>query len=99
MMDKSGRWAPPVQAHLQRVNDELGAHVVGHRPTHDPAAVGVLDGGQVDPALPGPQVGDVGHPEHVRGCRAKASLDEVIGDADAGHADRGATALARHQPR
>ena len=35
------------------------------------AAVGVLDGGQVEPALPGAQVGDVGDPEHVRRGRAE----------------------------
>src|SRR4051812_32500360 len=40
-------------------------NVLGHAPADDPAAVGVLDGGQVDPPLPGAQVRDVGHPQDV----------------------------------
>jgi hypothetical protein len=57
-----------------------------------------LDSGEVEPALPGAQVGDVGDPEHVRGDGAKAALDEVIGDLDAGHPDRGAPSLSCDQP-
>jgi len=98
-MHEAGPGAPAVQRHLQRVDDDLGAHVVGHRPPHDPAREGVLDGGEVEPPLPGPQVGEVGDPEHVGAVGAKAALDEVVRDADAGHADRGAAALAGDQPR
>ena len=53
---------------------------------------------EIEPAFPGPEVGDVGHPKHVGRRGAKASLDEIVGDADAGHPDRGATTLARDQP-
>jgi hypothetical protein len=60
------RQAGASEGRLQRVDDEFGAHVIGHGPAHDPAAVGVLDGSEVDPALPGPQVGDLSDPEHVR---------------------------------
>ena len=88
-----------MQRHLERVDDELGAHVIGHRPADDPARVGVLDGGEVDPALPGAQVGDVGHPQHVGLGRAEVALDEVVGDADAADADRRAAALGAHQAR
>lgn len=49
-----------VQRHRERVDDDLGGHVVGHRPADDPAALGVLDRRQVQPALPGPEIGDVG---------------------------------------
>jgi hypothetical protein len=48
------------ERHLERVGNELCAHVVGHRPADDAAAVEVLPGDQVEPALPGAQVGDVG---------------------------------------
>jgi hypothetical protein len=41
--------------------------VLGHRPADDPAAVCVLHSSEVEPALPGPQVGDVGDPQNVRG--------------------------------
>src|SRR5215210_99393 len=57
MMDEPGRGPAAVQRHLERVDDELVAHVAGHAPAGDPARVGVLEGGEVDPALPGPQVG------------------------------------------
>jgi hypothetical protein len=55
------------ERHLEGVGDELGAEVVGHRPADDPAAVEVLDGDEVEPSLPGAQVGDVGDPAAV-GC-------------------------------
>jgi hypothetical protein len=97
-MNETWLGAPAVQAHLERVDDELVAHVIGHRPAHDLAAIGVLDGGEIEPAFPGPQVGDIGEPEHVRLGRAKAPFDEVVSDANAGHTDRRAAALLRHKP-
>jgi hypothetical protein len=99
MMNESGARPTAVQRHLKGVDDQLTAHMIGHRPADDPAAVGVLDGGEVDPALPGAQIGDVGHPQQVRPVGAKAALDEVVGDADPGDADRCAAALARDQAR
>src|SRR5437879_6366307 len=59
----------------------------GFSPADDRARVGVLHGGQVQPALPAAQIGDVGEPQHVRRRGSELSLDEVIGDSDAGHAD------------
>ena len=50
MMNEPGRRPAAMKRHLERVDDELGAHVVGHRPADDPAAVGVLDGGEIQPA-------------------------------------------------
>jgi hypothetical protein len=97
MMDKPRRRAAARDGHLERVDDELGAHVIGHRPADDAAAVGILDGGEVQPALPCAQVCDVGDPEHVGRLRPEAPFDEVVGDADAGHPDRRPAALAGHQ--
>jgi hypothetical protein len=57
-----------------------------------------LDGGQEKPALPGPEVGHVGDPEHVLAIGAEVALDQVIGDPNTGHRDRRAAAFARHQP-
>ena len=62
MMDQAGARPAALHGHLERGDDELGAHVVGHAPADDAAAVGVLDGGEIEPALPGAQVGDVGNP-------------------------------------
>jgi hypothetical protein len=85
-----------MKCHLQRVDDELGAHVVGDRPADDPAAVCVLDGGEIEPALPGAHVGDVGDPQHVGPVGPEAPLDEVAGVGDA---DRGPAALDLRQAR
>jgi hypothetical protein len=48
--------------HVERVQDELGAQVVGHRPAHDPPRERVQDHRQIEPALVGALLGDVGHP-------------------------------------
>ena len=65
------------------------AHVVGHRPAHDPPAIGVLDGNEVQPTLPAAQIGDVREPQHVGPAGSELALDEVIGDPDARDANRG----------
>lgn len=59
LSDARARPRSDAQAHLEPIDDELGAHVVGHR--------GVLDGRQLEPTLPAAQVGDVGHPQHIGG--------------------------------
>src|SRR3954453_19031001 len=47
----------PTKRHFPRVGDQFGAHVIGHAPAHNPAAVDVLDGDEVQPAFPGSEVG------------------------------------------
>jgi hypothetical protein len=59
------------ERYLQRVDDECGADVIGHRPADDAAAIAVVHGGEIDPALPAAQIGDFGEPEHVRAGRAE----------------------------
>src|SRR3954451_13552258 len=87
------------ERHLQRIADELGAHVIGHAPAHDPAAVEVLDADEVEPALPGSEVGDVGDPDPVGRLGGEGAIDEVLADPNAGDADRGAPAPAPDQTR
>ena len=81
-MDQPGRWSPACERHLQRVDDQRGAHVGGHRPADDLTRERVLDGGEVQPALAGPQVGDVSDPQHVRAsggtARSTRSVAGVI---------------------
>jgi hypothetical protein len=77
MVDETGyRPAAAGNAHVQRVDDELGAHVVGHAAAHDPTRVGVLDGGEIQPALPRTQVRHVGDPQHVGLVRTEVAFDE-----------------------
>jgi hypothetical protein len=99
MMPEAATGPAAVQRHLERVDDELGAHMLGHRPADDPARKGVLNGGEVDPAFPAAQVGDVGDPQHVGRGATKAPFDQVVGDANAWEADRCPAALAGHQSR
>jgi hypothetical protein len=83
VVDHAGCGAAAGDGHLERVDDEFFAHVLGHAPADDRAAVGVLDGREIQPALPGPEVGDVRDPEDVGASRAKLALDEILGDPDA----------------
>lgn len=56
-----------------------------------------LDGDEVQPALPGAQVGDVGDPEPVGLGGQERSVDEVLADPDAGHPNRRLAALSSDQ--
>jgi hypothetical protein len=85
--------------HLQRVGYELGAHGLGHRPPDDPSGVGVLHGCEVEPPLPGPQIGDVRDPQLIRSVRPELPFNQIVGDPHTGHPDRGAPALDLHQAR
>ena len=65
-VDPWSEWATPAfgwpaapDGHLDGVDDELGADVIGDRPAHDPAGPGVEHDGEVDPALTGGVLGDV----------------------------------------
>jgi hypothetical protein len=71
----------------------------GHRPADDQPGVGVLDRGEVQPALAGPQVGDVSDPQHVRTRRVEVALDEVGGRGDPGDPDRRLPPLSRPDAR
>ena len=52
-------WAAPQAGHLQRIDDQIAAHLRLHRPAHHTAAEQVDDHGQKQPALVGWDVGDV----------------------------------------
>ena len=63
--------------HVQRVQHELCAHVVGHRPTDDAPAEDVEHDGEVQKAGPRWYVGDVGNPKLVRGVGNEPALDQI----------------------
>ncbi len=69
--------AAVVDRHVQGVHDQLRPQVVGHRPAHHFAGVGVEHEGQVESALPAPRVRDIRHPEAVGRRRGKVAFDEV----------------------
>jgi hypothetical protein len=84
---------PAVRAgHAQGVGDEIGAHVVGQGPADDPTGGQVDDGGQVGPAFPGGDVGDVTDVASVDlAAGPEVTLDEILGPLDVGIGDRRAS--------
>jgi hypothetical protein len=61
-----GPGTPVGERHLERVDDQAGAHVGGHRPADDLTRVGVLHRGELEPPFSAAQIGDVRDPQHVR---------------------------------
>jgi len=98
MVDQPAIGATSVERHLERVDDQLGAEMVGHRPADDPPREQVLDVREVHEPLPRRDVGDVRRPRLVRALGARITLEQVRSDPDSGQPDRRAPALARHQP-
>jgi hypothetical protein len=93
----------------QRIGDQLGAQVLGQGEPDHPARGDVDHGGQIQPAFPGRDVGDVATPAGVDrgGVDGKVAADQVCPGASRRIGDRGplpparsATAQARgpHQP-
>jgi hypothetical protein len=66
--------------HHQRVGHELGGHGVAHRPADHPPGEQVDDGRAIEPALGGPDVGEVGHPLLVRSIGRELAIEHVVGD-------------------
>jgi hypothetical protein len=75
----SGRPASP-DRHLQGDDDELGANVVCDRPSDHHPAPRVQDDGQIDLAAVRRVLGDVAHPELVRGLGVELPHHKVLGE-------------------
>src|ERR1700726_4248227 len=56
--------------------------MIRHRPADDLAAVEVHDRGQIEPALIGLDVGDVGEPDPVRRGGGEVALKQIRGDRE-----------------
>ncbi len=87
-MDEPPGGAPADGGHLERRHDELRFHPLGHRPADDRPRVAVDHRGQVEAALAGGDLADVGEPELVGAVGPKAAADQVRGGAHALQADR-----------
>ena len=88
-----GSAASAQAGHLEGVDDQFGAQVVGDGPADDAAGVGVQDDGAVDPALLGAVLGDVGDPQRVRAVGDEPAVDQVCRRSGVRVAD-GAPALS-----
>src|SRR5450759_2226535 len=65
--------------HGDRVTDQVGAHMIGHRPAHNRLGVTVDHRGQVEPPGPGPDVRNVPY-EPGPWCRSGEVSLHVVGD-------------------
>ena len=80
MEDDAGFGCSVGEGHGEGVVDQLGAHVIGQGPADDLAAGQVDDRGQVGPALPRGDVGDVADIAPVDLlARSEVALDEIAG--------------------
>src|SRR3954447_1620262 len=99
----------PLDGHDQGADAQRGPEVVGHGPADDLARGHVLDRGQIQKALVGRDVGDVGQPDLVRPVRGEVPRQQVRGDREIMAAVRGSGCTAAapagrephlaHQPR
>ena len=62
---------------MQRVNDEIGSHLVGERPPDNWLRGRVDDRREEPEPAVNPEVGDVGVVDNIRLARLEASFDEV----------------------
>src|ERR1017187_1663992 len=77
MEDHPGGRLPGGDGHVEGGGDQAGAHVPGDRPADHGPRVQVDDGGQVGPAVPGPDVGDVAAPAGVGVRGGEVAADQV----------------------
>jgi hypothetical protein len=100
--DRVGADQSGVDAHGQRVDDQAGAHVCRELPTDHHPGGQVDHGGQVEPALPGLEVGDVADQPLARrrAGRVEVPPDQIRRLHRVLAADRGAPIGARlHRPQ
>src|ERR1700739_3251982 len=77
MMDQADAWPLCRDRHLQGRQWQAGAQMIRHRPADNPAAVQIHDGGQIEPAPIGLDVGDIGEPDLVRSGGAEAAVEQI----------------------
>jgi len=80
VMEETLRRLPPLDRHLERIERELGAYVVRHRPADDPAAAEIKHSREVEETLVGLDVGDVGEPHLVDLLHRELAIENVRRD-------------------
>ena len=91
--------APGGDRHAERVEDQVGAHVVGHRVAQQPPRPEVEDRRQVQPAFPRRDVGDVLAPRRIGSTGPEAASDEIGNHVAVGARERGAARAATEPAR
>jgi hypothetical protein len=77
VVDQTRRRSTLTDRHVERVQDQLGAQVLSHGPAHNSQGEGVQDHREIQPALAGALLGDIGDPEPVGAGRLEVTLDEI----------------------
>src|SRR5918993_2749224 len=77
VVDQPTWWLPTLDGHEQCIAGKLGPEMVGHAPAHDLAGGHVLDRGQVEPALAGRNVADIGQPDGIGMIGSKVPPQQV----------------------
>jgi len=72
---------PRIQRLLQRIEHEVGLHRTAHPPADNAPREDIDDEGDVNKALPGRDVGEVGHPQLVRPLGLEVRLTRSNGHA------------------
>ena len=70
--------------HRDRVADQAGPHVIGHRPADDLTGAAVDHRRQIQPALPGTDVGDVADQLRAREVGGEVPADQILRSAGVG---------------
>jgi hypothetical protein len=78
MMDEAWQRSSARQRQLQRRGGKVSPQMIGDCPADDLVGEGIEDDRQVQPALPGADVRDVGHPDLVWRHRTELSLHQVL---------------------
>lgn len=66
------------QRHLQGIDDQIGAHVIGDRPPYDPPGECVEDSAAINLSSRGRMLCDVGAPDLIRPLGDEPAGDEVV---------------------
>ena len=80
-MQPATAWPPPGAPGggvVERLDGEPSFHSLADRVADDPARVDILDRAEVELALSGGVLGDVGQPKPVRGACGEVATDEIV---------------------
>ena len=105
--DQSRGRALPADGHVQGVQGELGVDALRKGIPYNFLGAQVFDNGEIQPAFPGGDVGDVAHPGLVRAAESELALEQVwrdgavvagVGGGFVGPLSLGVDAGGLHQP-
>ena len=92
VMQQGIRLAPAPDRHDERICHELSRHTGLHRPAYDAAREQIYDGSDVEPALGGPDISEVGDPFPARDIGREPPVQKI------GRGGRPLTLLLRQTP-